>query len=83
MPTFCCLLLSCFIFKHLGRKISLAFIHCLIVQRSLTGKKNLEEVEYLEMKVDTRDNSLGNFGKLSKWIMNSNANDCNYNVSLY
>ena len=25
--------------------------------------KNLEEVEYLEMKVDTRDNSLGNFGK--------------------
>ena len=25
--------------------------------------KNLDEVKYLEMKVDTRDNSLGNFGK--------------------
>lgn len=32
--------------------------------RMLTGMKNLEEVEYLEMKVDTRDNSLGNFGAL-------------------
>ena len=33
------------------------------MQRSLTGFKNLDEVEYLEMKVDTRENSLGNFGK--------------------
>ncbi|KAL9956013.1 hypothetical protein ACROYT_G037430 [Oculina patagonica] len=32
--------------------------------RSLTGFKNLDEVEYLEMKVDTRENSLGNFGAL-------------------
>lgn len=32
--------------------------------KTLTGMKNLDEVEYLEMKVDTRDNSLGNFGAL-------------------
>ncbi|XP_073246688.1 leucine-rich repeat-containing protein 56-like [Porites lutea] len=32
--------------------------------RFLTGMKNLDEVKYLEMKVDTRDNSLGNFGAL-------------------
>lgn len=36
-------------------------ISCFL-QRSLTGFKNLDEVEYLEMKVDTRENSLGNFG---------------------
>lgn len=38
-------------------------ISCSFMQRSLTGFKNLDEVEYLEMKVDTRENSLGNFGK--------------------
>lgn len=30
--------------------------------------KNLDEVKYLEMKVDTRDNSLGNFGKNYKYL---------------
>ena len=38
-------------------------IYLFFMQRSLTGFKNLDEVEYLEMKVDTRENSLGNFGK--------------------
>ena len=33
-------------------------------QRSLTGIRDLEEALTLEMKVDTRDNSLGNFGEL-------------------
>lgn len=32
--------------------------------RSLTGFSNLDQVEYLEMRVDTRENSLGNFGAL-------------------
>ena len=36
-------------------------LFCLF-QRDLTGVDNLEEVHYLEMKVDTRDTSLGNFG---------------------
>ena len=31
-------------------------ISCSFMQRSLTGFKNLDEVEYLEMKVDTREN---------------------------
>ena len=39
------------------------WFYCSFLKRMLTGMKNLEEVEYLEMKVDTRDNSLGNFGK--------------------
>ena len=29
----------------------------------MTGFSNLDQVEYLEMRVDTRENSLGNFGK--------------------
>ncbi|XP_074638081.1 leucine-rich repeat-containing protein 56-like [Acropora palmata] len=43
--------------------------------RSLTGKKNLEEVEYLEMKVDTSDNSLGNFGALVPHLVELKLND--------
>ncbi|XP_068673337.1 leucine-rich repeat-containing protein 56-like [Montipora foliosa] len=43
--------------------------------RSLTGMKNLEEVEYLEMKVDTRDNSLGNFGMLVPNLVELKLND--------
>ena len=39
------------------------------LQRSLTGFKNLDEVEYLEMKVDTRENSLGNFGKYKEVML--------------
>ena len=31
-------------------------------QRALTGQQNLERVEFLELKVDTRETSLGNFG---------------------
>ena len=42
----------------------MAYMFSLFMQRSLTGFANLEEVEYLEMRVDTRENSLGNFGKL-------------------
>ena len=34
------------------------------VQRSLTGATDLEEVTSLDMKVDTSENSLGNFGML-------------------
>ena len=47
----------------------LLFSYCFVIftfhllKRFLTGMKNLDEVKYLEMKVDTRDNSLGNFGK--------------------
>jgi hypothetical protein len=33
-----------------------------LFQRDLTGIENLEEVHYLELRVDTRDTSLGNFG---------------------
>ena len=43
----------------------MAYTFSLFMQRSLTGFANLEEVEYLEMRVDTRENSLGNFGKFS------------------
>lgn len=39
------------------------------LQRSLTGFKNLDEVEFLEMKVDTRENSLGNFGKCKEVVL--------------
>ena len=47
----------------------LLFYYCFVIftfhllKRFLTGMKHLDEVKYLEMKVDTRDNSLGNFGK--------------------
>jgi len=44
------------------------------LQRSLTGFKNLDEVEFLEMKVDTRENSLGNFGKCEEVVLI--INDC-------
>lgn len=44
-------------------------ISCSFMQRSLTGFKNLDEVEYLEMKVDTRENSLGNFGKYKVYFL--------------
>ena len=49
--------------------LTLLFYYCFVIctfyllKRFLTGMKNLDEVKYLEMKVDTRDNSLGNFGK--------------------
>lgn len=33
-------------------------------QKSLTGIQNLEDVRSLELKVDTSDTSLGNFGSL-------------------
>lgn len=33
-------------------------------QRSLTGIQDLDEVVFLEMKVNTVQNSLGNFGKI-------------------
>ena len=51
------------------RGLILLFYYCFVIctfhplKRFLTGMKNLDEVKYLEMKVDTRDNSLGNFGK--------------------
>ena len=32
------------------------------LQRDLTGVDNLKDVHFMEMKVDTRDTSLGNFG---------------------
>ena len=44
------------------------FVVVAFLQRSLTGFKNLDEVEYLEMKVDTRENSLGNFGKYTEVV---------------
>ena len=52
----------------------LLFYYCFVIctfhllKRFLTGMKNLDEVKYLEMKVDTRDNSLGNFGKNYKFL---------------
>ena len=36
--------------------------HLTVFQRDLTGLEDLEDVHYLEMKVDTTDTSLGNFG---------------------
>ena len=47
---------------------------CFLLQRSLTGFKNLDEVEYLEMKVDTRENSLGNFGKYKNLFVSEHLN---------
>ena len=35
-----------------------------LFQRALTGIENLDEVKYLEMRVDTSETSLGNFGSL-------------------
>ena len=54
--------------------LTLLFYYCFVIftfhllKRFLTGMKNLDEVKYLEMKVDTRDNSLGNFGKNYKFL---------------
>ena len=42
--------------------MSILRMHFDVLQRDLTGVDNLEEVHFLEMKVDTRDTSLGNFG---------------------
>lgn len=36
---------------------------CLSLQKALTGIDDLQQVKALEMQVDTRENSLGNFGK--------------------
>lgn len=33
-----------------------------MIQRELTGVDDLEKVHFLELKVDTSDTSLGNFG---------------------
>uniref|UniRef100_A0ACB8G262 Uncharacterized protein n=1 Tax=Sphaerodactylus townsendi TaxID=933632 RepID=A0ACB8G262_9SAUR len=37
-------------------------IFCFLVQQALTGLDDLRQVRTLEMRVDTRENSLGNFG---------------------
>ena len=37
---------------------------CVCFQRLITGVENLDEVESLELKVNTEETSLGNFGSL-------------------
>ena len=54
--------------RHLLTCHNQKIFHAVFMQRSLTGYKNLDEVEYLEMKVDTRENSLGNFGKYKVFV---------------
>lgn len=39
----------------------MVIVACML-QRDLTGFDNLEEVQFLELRVDARDTSLGNFG---------------------
>lgn len=45
--------------------MTIACYECIyILQKALTGIDNLQEVKYLEMRVDTSETSLGNFGSL-------------------
>ena len=54
---FCCCFPYTWYISHFYDGIAIFFS-----QKDLTGTENLEEVEELEMRVDTRDTSLGNFG---------------------
>ena len=37
--------------------------NCCRLQKELTGVDDLEDIKFLEMRVDTMETSLGNFGK--------------------
>lgn len=39
-------------------------LFCFFLQMLLTGVDNLDDIRHLEMKVNTSDTSLGNFGQL-------------------
>lgn len=41
----------------------LVYSFCFLLQQALTGLDDLRQVRALEMRVDTRENSLGNFGE--------------------
>lgn len=42
---------------------------CLSLQKVLTGVDDLQRVKVLEVQVDTRENSLGNFGKKTLYFL--------------
>lgn len=51
--------------KHQACSSALSLITSILylnLQRLLTGETDLEKVTFLDMKVDTSENSLGNFG---------------------
>lgn len=42
---------------------------CLSLQKVLAGVDDLQQVKALEMRVDTREKSLGNFGKKTLYLL--------------